>query len=89
MGWDLTGLDELRMAVENAPHDSFNRCNLACALASAGAVDEALIQLSAAVAGSNSQITAGCVASAIRDVADYLAKSWSLPVFGPEFPVAA
>jgi len=83
------GLEELRRAVEDAPHDSFNRCNLACVLGAAGAIDEALLQLAAAAAVSRSQISAGCVASAIRDVADSFARSWSLPVAGPRIPVAA
>jgi thioredoxin-like negative regulator of GroEL len=75
MAWDVTGLEELRSAVEEAPHDPFNRCNLACALASSGAIDEALLQLAAAVNQAHGQISAGCVASAVRDVADSLAQA--------------
>lgn len=89
MEWDATGIDELRIAVEDSPGDSFNRCNLACALAAGGAVDEALLQLAAAVNATTGQISAGCIASAIRDVADSFAGAWSLPTFGPDVPVAA
>lgn len=86
---EALGLRELRTAVDDAPDDSFHRCNLACALAARGEVDEALRQLAEAVDGSRSQITVGCLASAIREVADSLALRWSLPVAGPTLPSAA
>lgn len=89
MGWDHIGIEELRIAVEEAPGDCFNRCNLACALASSGDIDEALLQLAAAVGRAHSQISAGCVASAIRDVADSFARTWSLPTIGPSLPAVA
>lgn len=89
MAWDASGIEELRTAVEDDPRDSFNRCNLACALAAEGWVDEALLQLAAAVGTARSQISAGCVASAMRDVADSLALAWSLPTLGPDLPLAA
>lgn len=89
MGCDQIGIQELRLAVEEAPNDCFNRCNLACALASAGAIDEALLQLAAAVGRAQTQISAGCVASAVRDVADSFAQTWSLPTFGPALPAVA
>ena len=89
MAWDATGIEELRVAVEDAPTDCFNRCNLACALAAAGDVDEALLQLAAAVGQASGQIAAGCVASAVRDVADSFAQSWNLPTFGPSLPAVA
>lgn len=89
MAWDATGIEELRVAVEDAPGDCFNRCNLACALAASGAIDEALLHLAAAVGQAHGQISAGCVASAVRDVADSFAQAWSLPTFGPSLPAVA
>lgn len=73
-------MGRLREAVENAPHDPFHRCNLACHLAADGAYDDALMQLTAALTLASSAITAGCVVSAIREVADAFATAWRLPV---------
>lgn len=72
-------IEFLRAAVEASPHDTFHRCNLAYSLASAGAVDEAMLQLAAAYATARTPISAGCVTSALRDVADRIAQQWSLP----------
>ena len=86
-GWGVTPTDfdiaGLRAAVDAAPDDTFNRCNLACTLACAGAVDEALRELAAAITSASSPITAGCVAGAVRDVADCIARTWSLPTGMP------
>lgn len=76
-------IDLLRAAVEASPHDTFHRCNLACSLAAAGAIDEALLQLAAATATVSTPISGGCVAAAIRDVADHFAQQWSLPLSPP------
>jgi hypothetical protein len=88
MSWDATGIDELRTAVDYEPSDCFHRCNLASALAASGAVDEALRQLAVAAANAHSQLSAGCVASAVREIADGFAVSWSLPTLLPLPPRA-
>lgn len=76
-------IGHLRAAVEASPDDTFHRCNLAHSLATAGAVDEALLQLAAATATARTAISAGCVVVAIRDVADRLAQPWALPQTNP------
>ncbi|MFK8025873.1 MAG: hypothetical protein AB8G26_18100 [Ilumatobacter sp.] len=82
MGADQTAIEELRSEIEVAPHDPYLRCNLACSLASAGQMDAALRELAVATQVTSSQIAAGCVAAAVRDVADSFAQTWALPTMG-------
>lgn len=65
--------------VEHSPDDAFHRCNLAHSLSTAGAVDEALLQLAVAASTARNQISAGCVAVAMRDAVDRFTQQWSLP----------
>ena len=71
------------------PTDPFHRCNLACLLATAGRIDEALEQLAAAFSVAASPISAGCVASALREAADCISRAWSLPTGSPDLAIPA
>ena len=82
-------IDRLRAEVALDPCDPFHRCNLACMLATAGRVDEALEQLAAAFSVARTPITAGCVASALREAADCISRAWSLPTGSNELSATA
>lgn len=68
-----------RFVVDERPHDPYARCTLACLLAATGAHHEAMTQLAIAMGLASSPIAAGCVSSAIREVADTYAGPWQLP----------
>lgn len=76
-------IQRLEAEVESSPWDPYPRCNLACVLAETGAHSRAMTQLAIAMELPAGAIAAGCVSSAIRQVADEFAAAWQLPTSSP------